>query len=301
MLLILFLASSQVWSKDLTFLFNHHYDQGPKKILSNAEVQKIAQQEIVLINGIMSEFFIREFVPNVSWITSEYFGIQYSHFSKMGLPVTKVAPSSFSISAALKDIAAIFPALKARNRKGILMVHSMGGLLVLDHLLAYPEDQDWVAGIIFIQTPFHGSPMAGILKRAPLDTIEYLKVKNRNQILNFHETEIRDLLRRIPALTVGTVANHTRTVFQATIMTMKYGCPVPVASRCLPPKLYKGPYDDSDGMVPLMSSHLFETDHVTLNTVDHGETIMNLPFQSILKSRMSEVLMKMLVNKDNSN
>lgn len=294
---LIVLTSLSAWPRDLTHRFHQYYDNGSEKILSEAELEALSQHEIVLVNGIMSEFFIREFVPNFAWVTSAYFEAQEKHFQGLGLSVTKVAPSSFLIAAAFDDVAGIFPALKKKNRKGVLMVHSLGGLLILDHLLAHPGDQAWVAGIIFLQSPFHGSPMADILTYAPLDTLEYLKVSSRKKIMGTKEKEIREILARIPVLTVGTVANQTRSLFKPSVMIMRYGCPVPVAGICLPPKFYRGPYLKSDGMVPLQSSHLFEADHVTLKTVDHGETVMNLPFQSIVKSRMSEVLMKMLIER----
>ncbi len=64
--------------------------------------------------------------------------------------------------------------------------------------------------------------------------------------------------------------------------------------------LYEGPFDQSDGMVPLESSKLPGVDFVTLSHVDHGETIVNVPFNSLSKSRMTRSLLKMLLKKMNS-
>ncbi len=250
------------------------------------------------MNGVMSEFFLKDFYVDVSWITTEYFQIEKSDFERKGLSVTRVAPSSFSMYQAHADIAAAFRDLRAKNKKGILFTHSLGGLLLLDHIIANPKDLSLISGIIFMQSPFHGSAVATLLKKAPLDTLEYLKPSNREKIMKDHEQEIQKILSVVPVLTVAGVTNGYKTLFTPAVNLIRHGCVTRTFGRCTTPLIYHGPFDDSDGMVPLKSSYLMDADHITLMNVDHGETVMNLPYQSILKSRLGEVLLNILRKKD---
>jgi hypothetical protein len=297
---LLILIPLSGFSKDLTPLFDQIY-QSEKEVLKTEDIAALQESEIVLVNGIMSEFFLRDFYVDVSWITSEYFQIEKSDFEKKGLSVTRIAPSSFSMTHAHEDIARIFTDLRAKQKKAILFTHSLGGLLLLDHILANPKDLSLITGIIFMQSPFHGSPVATLLRKAPLDTMEYLKPINREKIMVAHEQEIKKILATVPVITIGGVTNGYKTLFQPAVNFIKHGCVTRAFGRCTTPRIYHGPYDDSDGMVPLKSSYLFDADHITLETVDHGETVMNLPYQSILKSRLGEVLMKMLELKRKEN
>ncbi len=295
-IVLLVLACFNLHAKDLSSQYHSLYDAaGP--VLTPDEIGTLASNELVLINGIGSEFFLKDFIIDVSWATTEYFGVQKAYFEKMGMKVSRLAPSSFGIQKARAEVKETFDDLRARKVKATFITHSLGGLLVLEHLVKYPADQDLMGGVVFLQSPFHGSPVASILRKAPLDTVEYLKVKNREAFLNANAEAIASFLAKVPVVLMAGVANQSNTVFTSTANFIRKGCLVVVRGRCTSIRRFKGPYDFSDGMVPLSSSHLNDADHVTIPTVDHGETVMNLPFQSVLKTRMSEVLLKLLLEK----
>ncbi len=292
-LLLMTLFISSAFARDLTVPYLDKYENA-RVILTPEDMISIQKTEVILIPGILSELFLKNIVPGISIITSEYFQAELDHLQELGFSVTRTPPSSFKLSEAREDIAKIFSMLEEKNTKGIFMPHSLGGILLLEHLLNNPDSQKRVAGIIFLQSPFHGSPIAEIFKYAPTDVVEYLKVSNREPMMAQRESEIRSLLKKIPVITVGTIANKSFTLFKPAVSVMKYGCLTPISGFCTTPRIFHGPYDLSDGMVPLTSSKLFDADNIILKAVDHGETVLDLPFPSISKKRMTEVLLKML-------
>jgi len=89
-----------------------------------------------------------------------------------------------------------------------------------------------------------------------------------------------------------------QSLFKPTADLIMRGCVVEAfLERCLGPHIYFGPYDESDGMVPLESSKLSGAEFVVLKRVDHGETIVNVPFSSLSKTRMTRTLLRLMLER----
>ena len=80
---------------------------------------------------------------------------------------------------------------------------------------------------------------------------------------------------------------------------MESGCLKGLQDKCLTEKFYLGPYDKSDGLIPIKSTHLDNADYITLAKADHAEIILRVPFEKRLQQRASNNdLIENLVTED---
>lgn len=68
---------------------------------------------------------------------------------------------------------------------------------------------------------------------------------------------------------------------------MESGCLKGLQDMCITEKLYLGPYDKSDGLIPLKSTHLDNADYITLAKADHAEIISRVPFEDYSKEHLT--------------
>ncbi|HXH75750.1 MAG TPA: hypothetical protein VNJ08_12325 [Bacteriovoracaceae bacterium] len=305
---------------DVTSTYDKYYSNAGR--LSQKDLSYLRGKDIILVPGILSEVFSREDERgnvDFSALSSDYFASQVNHLKHtLKLPTQKLFVSSRSVDETKIRITQALNATRMNNRKAVLITHSLGGLAMLDYLLESDEsDLECIEGILFLQTPFFGTPIATVFLDNPyyadkwlapflpffntsVETIEYLSVGQRMKFMDENKDRIREILARIPVLTMSGVTNRDRTVFKPAVDVMEHGCLLNALRRCLSGKLYPGPYDLSDGMVPLNSSRLNYVDSVVLQGIDHAEPIVKLPFQKVSREIMTESLLKMLLDKSNN-
>lgn len=309
--LMIFLSTSSLAS-DLTEAFKAHY--ASESVLSSRDIQKLKEAEIVLIPGIVSESFIwsdKRGVFDFSLLFKDYFGAQLNHYKKLKLEVTRLKASSKSVQETALELEKKFIRLKKKNKKAYFITHSLGGLVLLDYL-TQNNVKDQVAGIVFIQSPFYGAPVASIYFENPYyartllgpiipffntseETIKYLSVEERSKRMDELESNLPDLFRDIPVVTSGGMALNHKSLFRPSLNIMGYGCITFFKGSCRSRILYPGPYEDSDGMVPYSSTLLPGADTVKLEGVDHGETVLNLPYESLKRARLTDALLKLIL------
>ena len=307
LLLILFMPF--VFSKEITKSYNNFYKN--KSSLSIAEIKKLQNTKIILIPGILFETFHEDDQRTelgFSKLVGNYLQRPLDYFpKKYKLETQRLSTSSSSLEETKKNIEL---SLKT-NKEVVFITHSLGGLVLLDYLLDNRDRAEKIKGIIFLQSPFHGSPMADIYRENPFyirsllrnilpffntteEVIDYLSVEKRSIYMEKRDFEIKEILKEIPSITVGTVANNSLSLFHTAVNIMKDGCMNPIFSKCPIISLYKGKKDFSDGMVPLESSKLEGADFIKIHEVDHGETVVDIPFMSIEQNLMYESLLKAL-------
>jgi hypothetical protein len=317
LLLASMFASFSIFAKDLTT----DYDLNFKKTtpLKNSEIQYLRERQIIIVPGILAEVFNREDTRgevDFSRITKDYFANVVTHLKfTLQIPVQKIFSSSKTVKDTTILVAEALNKVRAQNKKALLIVHSLGGLALLDHLLQSDEAEwDYIEGIIWLQVPFYGSPIADIYLSNPfeidrwitpllpffhtsLETITYLSVAHRTKFMEVNLPRIKEILIKIPSYTMSGVTNGTKSVFKPAADIMEHGCLLNVHARCLSPKLWQGPYSLSDGMVPLFSTKLPFIDFMVIRDLDHGEPIVNLPFQNVSKEAMTEAMIKVILDK----
>lgn len=311
--LFCFLLSLQVaQAADITDQFQTYYNKKVKFSLS--ERNQLKKFRFVFIPGIMSEAFIdgdERVRINLSFMTKDYFSGQKRALERLGFETQRLSASSASAHETRELISNV---LEENEKKIIFVTHSLGGIALLDELVSKEDRQDQVAGILFIQSPFYGAPMANVylnnrfhldrwLKRllpwfnTSEETIRYLSIEERIIFMLKHGDQISSLTQRIPTLTVSGIANGYQSTFKASMDIMEFGCLKRVVGKCVTGRLFRGPYDLSDGMVPLSSSKLPGVDFVKLIGADHGETMLNIPFENYHKERLITSLLKLLHKK----
>lgn len=301
---------------DLTAAFQNQYKS--ESLLAAGEQALLKGFDIYLVPGILSEAFLAEdgrSKVNFAILTGDYFEAQRKLLSeKYGFLVKRLSSSSKSADEIRLNIRQALAASRSAGRKAVFMAHSLGGLALLEELVANSSEQGSVAGIIFLQSPFYGTPVADLYFKNPYDfdkylkpvlpflntsedTLRYLGTQSRGAFMKAQSALVARLTAKVPVLTVAGSANGYSSLFLPAITVMARGCLLTALDKCWGPSLYNGPMDFSDGMVPLESSKLLGVDYVVLEGADHGETVVDIPFGSYDKGRMTEVLFSLLAQK----
>lgn len=303
--------------KDISHTYNKYYENPAR--LSVLDLDYLKRREIVLVPGILSEVFSWEdqrVIIDFSFLTTDYFAAQVKHLKYvLKIPTHKILSSSTHVSDTKHLVADAVSKARDNNRKIILIAHSLGGLATLDYLLeSHDDDLKVIEGILFLQVPFWGSPMADVWVSSPYEadkwlkpfmpffhvseeTVEYLSVKNRTRFMADNMRRIKEVLKKIPVITMSGVANDHKSIFKPTMDVIKHGCVLNALGRCIAGKLWNGPFDLSDGLVPLNSSRFNFVDSVIVDGADHGEPIVRLPFQEMNKENMTESMIKLLLDR----
>ncbi len=195
------------------------------------------------------------------------------------------------------------------------MTHSLGGLVLLDFLIqGYPLSTENIHGILFLQSPFYGSPIADLylsdasmrdmtrpllpLVNLSEETIRFLTVEFRKPYMDRHYDLIHEILKRIPAITVSGISNGQKSVSTSMVRIMQHGCTKKDPASCSGSEIkYKGPYDLSDGMVPLKSSLLPWGDFIVLKGFDHTEFVLRQNYVDRDPQELTIALLKVLLEK----
>lgn len=308
---------TNLYAKDLSQEFDRNYQDRIE--LTKSEIMQFKEFDFYLVPGILSESFIQN--DRRSWLdftilTKEYLSAQKKYLKKLGLNVKRLPTSSFSVSESKAILRQVLDETSSKKRKAFFITHSLGGLALLEELVLN-GGTEVVAGIIFIQSPFYGAPVADAFLKYPFhidkwllpilpffntseETLRYLSVAERVKFMQTHEKDIDDLIAKIPLITVSGIANSHRSLFKPSIDLIAYGCVKSFTEKCLTPILYDGALDKSDGMVPLESSKLNKADSVVLDGVDHGETVVNIPFENYSKKRTIQALLKLFFRNNKS-
>jgi predicted alpha/beta hydrolase family esterase len=303
-ILFLLLLSFPIFARELTEDFKRYYQEDG---FSPEEMSLLKSQEIILIPGIMSETFIASDVRSridLSFFTKDYFGNHLRYLKKNGITVRRLKASSASVLETRNEIEEV---LKTSTKPLIFFTHSLGGMALLDHLLEKSEHWLRISGIIFMQSPFRGAPVASVVRMHPRlerifpivhtspEVVKYLSMEERKDFVTRNQNTIAELTGKIRIITVGGIANGYRSIFAPSVSLIRTGCLETAWGRCLGPRLFGGPYDLSDGMVPFEGSKLPDTDFVRLMGVDHGETVVNAPHKSLNHKRLTSALLKLLL------
>lgn len=304
------------FAADLTSTFYTVLKSQPS--LSAQEQEGLRAYDIYLVPGILSESFLdgdERSSITFSRLTGEYFEAQQKLLQNhYGLKVQRLSSSSQSVAEIRANIRHALTVSRSEQRRALFVTHSLGGLALLEELVSFPGHQSVIAGIIFLQSPFQGSPVADVYFEGPLhlhkwlrpiipyfntspDTIHYLSTAVRRQFMTENRMIIQELTQRVPIITVGGVVNGHSSLFTPAVNIIATGCFKVVLGQCVIRTSFKGPYDSSDGMVPFESSKIGSADFIRLEGVDHGETVVNIPFEQHSKDQLTTALLKTLFSK----
>ncbi len=166
--------------------------------------------------------------------------------------------------------------LKPTHSSINIIAHGKGGLDTLECLLRYPELLTRVNRLIFVQSPFWGTPLADFLvghavispmvqliswfKGVPFKAIEELSELSRQVYMIVNREKIQKLLSEIPTMTIGTSLEMP---FQSITVSEKL---MKSVHRLV--SKYSGPHD---GWVPLFSTRLSTESHIQWENTSHWD------------------------------
>lgn len=314
-LAILFLTT-HAYSADLTKEFKTIYHQ--EKDLTHEEQEILRKYDIHLIPGILAESLIwsdPRSAINFSLITKDYYHTQLKILNKKyKIPARRMTTSSYDVRETKQNIRQAIASAKAQGRKVLFVSHSLGGLALLEEMILNKSITAHVGGIAFLQSPFHGTPLgelsinppyeldevvAKIIPRLNIsyDTLEFVSPPIRQKFMREHKQRIREFIKQIPIFTLTGLADSNHSIFKPLIDIVEDGCLKGVKRKCISDVFYHGPYDKSDGMIPFKSSFLENADFVILEKVDHGEIMLNVPFEDYKKEHLTTTIFRMLLQK----
>lgn len=302
------------FAADITSNFYKKYNGDSQ--LNQDEVKNLSNTKIIFIPGILAETFQEDprSVLNLSFLTKEYFGTQVNHLKRSyNLDVLRLKTSSKTLEKTKINILNSVKLAKKQNKKVIFIAHSLGGLALTEVLLEQ-ETNNQIKGVIFLQTPFSGSPIANVYDRntyyikkllKPLlpffntseEIITYLKMDTRKRYMNENWERLKDLETQIPIISIASTANNSFSLFHPAVDIMEYGCLTAIRGRCITNTIYNGDKDQSDGMVPVSSGLFPKSEYLILKGVDHGETVVNLGPRNINRKKMVETFLHLLLKR----
>lgn len=315
-LLFITLSSNLFATTDLSAEFKQIYHQ--KKDLTLSEQKRLKEYDIYFIPGILAESLIghdKDSSIDVSLITKDYFGAQLKFLNnKYKIPAKRIKTSSSDVSLTRQNIREAVLGAKSKGRKVILLSHSLGGLALVEELVLNPEIQNHIGGIVFLQSPFYGTPVGDILLKSPYglekfirpilpfvnisdETIHYVGNEARESFMKQNKEAIRSFIEKIPSYTFAGFTEGNKSIFWPLIDIMEHGCVKGPKNKCISAKFYNGPYDKSDGLIPLKSTYLENADFVILEKADHAEIILRVPFEDYSKEHLTTTWLRVLMQK----
>lgn len=311
-ILFLLLFTQLLWAQNKTNEFYKVYNSKSTS-LSSAQLKQLRKTKIIYIPGILAETFQEDprSVLNLSFITKEYFGTQVNYLkNNYQLDVTRLKTSSKTLAKTKRNIRLAIKKAKQEKKQVLFVAHSLGGLALTEVLIELKNPQI-VQGVVFLQTPFWGSPIATVydnntyyIKKVlrPLlpffntseEIITYLKQVTRMHYMHRNQLALTQLNKAIPIISVVSKANDSFTLFEAAVNIMEYGCLSVIRGKCLTNTIYYGRKDQSDGMVPINSGLYPDANYIVLKNVDHGETVVNLGPFNISRTKMIDSILQIL-------
>lgn len=317
LILTISFSSNLLATTDLSAEFIKIYNQ--KKDLTSDEQQLLKEYDLYFIPGILAESFIssdKDSSIDLSFITKDYFGAQLTFLNeKYNIPAKRIKTSSYDVTITRQNIRDAVLAAKQNGRKVILISHSLGGLALIEEIVFNPEIQNHIGGIVFLQSPFHGTPAGDIIAKAPYyldrlirsilpyvnisdETLHFVGVEARESFMKQNKEAIKRFIKKVPTYTFAGVADGKESLFKPLIDIMESGC-VKRNDKCFSDKYYNGPYDKNDGLIPLKSTFLEDADFVALDKVDHGEIILRIPYEDYEKEHLTTTWLRVLMQKMN--
>ena len=284
--------------RDVTEKFQLTWDSCDR-LLGEKEKMELGKYKVILVPGFLSNATTRPIsIFGKSVQLGKYFGDQMKTLTELGVEyqladIESEQTPSFNAVIIAKEI-------EASDKPVILIGHSKGGLDIMETLITRKRLLSKVKGIITIQTPYFGSPIAdyilkgGMLEKlvshllksmgGNLDSLVSLDTRTRGTYYQENAAAINEVIDTVPVITLGSWKNGVKYELDTVLK--------PLRDEMLKMGL------QNDGQVPLSSAILPGTDHVKIEGVDHFVTVMGTG--SILRydrPRMTKTLLLMLISK----
>lgn len=301
-----------------TNLSNNFLDTYNKQsAFNNKEIATLKNYDIYLIPGILAETLVkgdkRTYVK-LNLILKDYYKTQLEILNnKYGIKAKRLVTSSYDINVTKQNIRQAVKTAAQNKRKVIFISHSLGGLVLIDELVHNSSIHPHIAGIAFLQSPFHGTELADLLLDPPWGLEAYIKKllpvvnisertikyvgKERADFMKQNKEVIKSILKKIPSYTLSSTVKANKSIFKPAIDINESGCLKGLSDKCLTEVFYHGAYDKTDGLIPFKSSFIEGTDYVILQNVDHAELVLATPYETFKKEHITTTVLRVLLGK----
>jgi pimeloyl-ACP methyl ester carboxylesterase len=260
--------------RDLTGDFKLAWEADDSRMGAN-EIAELRKYKVILVPGFLSNTTTRPVsIFGMKVELGKYFGDQMLALRGLGIDYELAAIESEETPAFNAVI--IAKEIEASPKPVILMGHSKGGLDIFETLIRRKDLRSKVKGIVTIQTPYFGSPIADsilhnkilaelsrqLLKAmgGSINSLRSLDTRQRDSYYRGNLAEINEIVRAIPVITMGTWKDEVKHKMDTVLE--------PLRDEMLEMGM------KNDGQVPIASAILPGTDNIKIQGMDHFVTVM---------------------------
>jgi hypothetical protein len=249
--------------------------------------------KVIFIPGFLSDFDPSQIhIPGISFKPKIYFDEQMNWLNGLGVEYVRLKMTSEDSVAQNAPI--VKAAIEASDKPVILITHSKGGLDTLEALISDHALLSKVRGLIALQGPFYGTPVADyVVSNSTLDDIAIklllrmggnkesminLTCADRGRYMAANAAAIAQIEAAIPVLTVAAWKDPVQGQPYDTTLA-------PVRDFLLKRGLR------SDGLVPVESALLPGSSYVKIAGLDHTVTVRPSKYISLDRVKLAKALL----------
>lgn len=256
-----------------------------------AAAAKLKDCKVLLIPGFLSDVDPGQFHLPLAPSAKGYFEDQMNWLKAMGVEYERLqmkSESSVQVNGAI-----ISAAIKASSKPVIIIAHSKGGLDTLEALRAAGEVRAKVRGVITLQSPYFGSPVADyvnsnnylseyavklLLKMGGnKESMLNLTVADRKKYMADNSASIAEITAAVPVIAVATFKDPVDGKLDTDLKLFRDAM------------FEKGIHND--GLVPVDSAILPGAGIVRLEGLDHSVTIRSAKTIAFDRVKLSKALL----------
>jgi predicted alpha/beta hydrolase family esterase len=253
---------------------------------------KLAPFKVIFVPGFLSDFDPGQIhIPGINFQHKIYFDEQMNWLKALGVPYERL--SMKSEDAVDQNAPTVQAAIKASDRPVILIAHSKGGLDTLEALISDRSLLAKVRGVITLQSPYYGTPIADyVVSNTTLDDVAVkllLKLGgNKESMVNLTTTDrvpymqanaaaVAAIEAAVPVLTIGTWKDPVQGQYDTKLK--------PLRDFLLRRGLR------SDGLVPVESALLPGSAYMKVPGLDHTVTVRPSNYIALDRVKMTKALL----------
>ncbi len=290
-------APVTISSREVTGVYQNFFQSADAQF-DAAAADRLRAYTVLLVPGFLSDVNPSQFhLSFLSPVSDGYFEDQMKWLKELGVEHQRLVLQSES--SVQTNAAVISAAIKASDKPVLIIGHSKGGLDTLEALRADKTLLAKVRGVITLQSPFYGSPVAEYVNSHSILSDQAIKLLlkmggTKESMVNLSETDrkkymadnaagIAEITAAIPVISVATFKNPVHHQWDTNL------------------KFFRDAMLDhgivNDGLVPVDSAALPGADLVKLEGLDHSVTVRvskNIPLD---RTKFTKALLLTLFSK----
>lgn len=274
--------------QNVTNEYEKLFAKDSKDLLSSENIEKVRNLNILFIPGFLANQLLKigpYFDDQMAWLTKQ-------HIENSRVPINSEEDPVINGQT-------IVIALRESKKPVLLIGHSKGGIDILQALVSNEDLWPKVKGLVLIQSPLYGSPIAdsvcgsnfkrtlvfAVLKSMGGDetSLKSLQSGERQKWMNEHKEILEKLWTSIPILSIATWKD-AKGLKDSWLSLLRN-------------EMVKNNGVKNDGLVPWMSAVYPGTDYVAIGGLDHAVTIKSTIWLDMDRVRLLETILTMMLDR----